>query len=101
MPRALNRACGMSLFSRKKEELSLHKIKQNGRRWLSGLLAVIMLAGLIPASRLTASAAAGGGGAPESIQMQKATFADAGSFYDPNLPSATAAYNQKALMRVF
>ena len=101
MPRALNRARGMSLFSRKKEELSLHKIKQNGRRWLSGLLALIMIAGLIPASRLTASAAGGGGGAPDSIQMQKAAFADAGSFDDPNLPSATAAYNKKALMRVF
>lgn len=37
-------------------------IKQKGRRWLSGLLAVIMIAGLIPASRLTASAAGGGGG---------------------------------------
>lgn len=79
----------------------MHTIKQKGRRWLSGLLAVIMLAGLIPASRLTASAAGGGGGAPESIQMQKAAFADAGSFDDPNLPSATAAYNKKALMRVF
>ena len=33
--------------------------------------------------------------------MQKAAFADAGSFDDPNLPSATAAYNKKALMRVF
>ena len=79
----------------------MHTIKQKGRRWLSGLLAVIMLAGLIPASRLTASAAGGGGGAPDSIQMQKAAFADAGSFDDPNLPSATAAYNKKALMRVF
>lgn len=40
-------------------------IKQKGRRWLSGLLAVIMIAGLIPASRLTASAAGGGAGEHE------------------------------------
>ena len=65
MPRALNRARGMSLFSRKKEELSLHTIKQKGRRWLSGLLALIMIAGLFPATGITASAAGGGAGEHE------------------------------------
>ena len=72
MRRRVNRTCrgpdrghGMSLFLRKKEELSLHKIKQNGRRWLSGLLALIMIAGLFPATGITASAAGGGAGEHE------------------------------------
>lgn len=37
----------------------MHKIKQQGRRWLSGLLALIMVVGLLPAVGVTPSAAAG------------------------------------------
>ncbi|MCI9026628.1 MAG: hypothetical protein HFF47_01110 [Lawsonibacter sp.] len=40
-------------------------IKQKGRRWLSGLLALIMIAGLFPATGITASAAGGGAGEHE------------------------------------
>lgn len=74
-------------------------IKQKGRRWLSGLLALIMIAGLFPATGITASAA--GGGAPDKIYIQKAAYANAGSFEDPNLPSSNPKYNHQAWMRVF
>ena len=74
-------------------------IKQKGRRWLSGLLALIMIAGLFPATGITASAA--GGGAPETIQMNKAAYASAGPFTDPNLTSSNSNYNHSAYMRVF
>lgn len=74
-------------------------IKQKGRRWLSGLLALIMIAGLFPATGITASAA--GGGAPETIQMNKAAYASAGPFTDPNLTSSNSHYNHSAYMRVF
>lgn len=40
----------------------MHKIKQQGRRWLSGLLALIMTVGLIPATGLVTTASAAGGG---------------------------------------
>lgn len=39
----------------------MHKIKQQGRRWLSGLLALIMTVGLIPATGLVTTASAAGG----------------------------------------
>lgn len=74
-------------------------IKQKGRRWLSGLLALIMIAGLFPATGITASAA--GGGVPETIQMNKAAYASAGPFTDPNLTSSNSNYNHSAYMRVF
>ena len=74
-------------------------IKQKGRRWLSGLLALIMIAGLFPATGITASAA--GGGVPETIQMNKAAYASAGPFTDPNLTSSNSHYNHSAYMRVF
>jgi len=77
----------------------LQIIKQKGRRWLSGLLALIMIAGLFPATGITASAA--GGGAPDKIYIQKAAYANAGSFEDPNLPSSNPKYNHQAWMRVF
>lgn len=79
----------------------MHKIKQQGRRWLSGLLALIMTVGLIPATGLVTTASAAGITVPDKIYIEKADYDNAGSFEDPNLPSSNPNYNHSAWMRVF
>ena len=79
----------------------MHKIKQQGRRWLSGLLALIMAVSLLPAVGLVTTASAAGGAPPDAIYIEKADFDKAGSFEDPNLPSSNSTYNHRATMRVF
>lgn len=79
----------------------MHKIKQQGRRWLSGLLALIMTVGLIPATGLVTPASAAGGAPPDKVYIEKADYDNAGAFEDPNLPSSNTNYNHSAWMRVF
>lgn len=74
-------------------------IKQKGRRWLSGLLAVVMLFGLLPASGLILPAQAAGG-PPATITLDKSDM-ETQPYDDENMVSTNASYNKKARMRIF